>query len=162
MREYEKAAARFVLINHEDRFYIDPKTLVCPKCGRKATLNKDLEKPRWVCKGYPICNSFVYCFEGTKLPKGTLAHQKIRDLRRKCYQKLENIIRSRDMERKAAFKRVGQVLGIQYPYSNINYLMTPHLEKLLRAFELREYHVLKRIAENYDKEKENMGEESDV
>ena len=71
----------------------------CPYCGAEVLL-KDADfiyhtaKSRhwgkvWVCSNFPKCNSYVGCHQGTSLPLGRLANERLRTLKMEAHKQFE-------------------------------------------------------------------------
>ena len=68
---------------------IDRTAPRCPYCGSHTILRSAdgiyRENARndmlYVCKNYPVCDSYVRVQRGTKIPLGTVANRELRELR---------------------------------------------------------------------------------
>ena len=94
----------------------------CPYCGAEVKL-KDADfiyhtaKSRkwgkvWVCSNFPKCNSYVGCHEGTTLPLGRLANERLRTLKMEAHKQFDPIWKSGLMSRKEAYKWLADMLKI--------------------------------------------------
>ena len=71
----------------------------CPYCGSPAILrsadgiyiNNSKKTMLYVCKKYPLCDSYVRVHPGTNIPMGTLANGTLRRLRREAHKKFDQL-----------------------------------------------------------------------
>ena len=71
----------------------------CPYCGSTAILrsadgiylNNHNNTMLYVCKKYPICDSYVRVHPGTRIPMGTMANGKLRRLRTEAHWKFDQL-----------------------------------------------------------------------
>jgi hypothetical protein len=71
----------------------------CPYCGSTAILrsadgiylNNHNNTMLYVCKKYPICDSYVRVHPGTHIPMGTMANGKLRRLRTEAHWKFDQL-----------------------------------------------------------------------
>lgn len=94
----------------------------CPYCGAEVVL-KDADfiyhsaKSRqwgkvWVCSNFPKCNSYVGCHQGTTIPLGRLANERLRTLKMEAHKQFDPIWKSGLMNRKEAYKWLADMLKI--------------------------------------------------
>lgn len=97
-----------------------PRRICCPHCGAVALIRPAAEiyndpsrtDELYVCRNYPICNSYVGMHPGTRVPLGTLANGDLRNLRIKAHRKFDRIWQGGLMSRKAAYQWMASSLGI--------------------------------------------------
>ena len=71
----------------------------CPYCESPAILcsadgiyiNNPKKAMLYVCKKYPLCDSYVRVHPGTNIPMGTLANGTLRRLRREAHKKFDQL-----------------------------------------------------------------------
>ncbi len=93
--------------------------LKCPYCGRNAELkssvgiyktNKYEPQMLWVCTGYPECDSYVRCQQGTTIPLGNLANGELRALRREAHKYFDALYKDGKMSREGAYRWLSDLL----------------------------------------------------
>ena len=94
--------------------------VICCCCNKQAKIvsgNKiypkrpDLkEKLFWLCE----CGAYVGCHGNSNKPLGELAHKEVRLLRRKAHNVLDEIWKSKKMQRKEVYQWLAIKLGINY------------------------------------------------
>ena len=115
----------------------------CPYCPGKPQLAKfgnplypykEDFLPVWIC---PDCKAYVGCHPKSYRPKGFLANQEFRTLRKKAHALFDPIWKNRQMHRGKAYKRMAEILNILPDHAHISQLSIPQLKKLIRSLELR-------------------------
>ena len=108
------------------------KKVICPYCGSRAVLRSGheiVEKKRvdeylYVCKRYPVCDSYVSVQIGTTLPLGTLANRELRGLRIQAHQAIDQVIKRGILKRKDVYGWMSDVLNIPQRSAHIAMLDT--------------------------------------
>jgi ssDNA-binding Zn-finger/Zn-ribbon topoisomerase 1 len=57
----------------------------------------------YICENYPKCSAFVGVHQGTTRPLGTLADSRLRELRKQCHAKFDQLWKSKKMARYQAY-----------------------------------------------------------
>ena len=78
---------------------IDRTAPRCPYCGSHTILRSAdgiyRENARndmlYVCKNYPVCDSYVRVQRGTKIPLGTVANRELRELRAEAHRQFDKL-----------------------------------------------------------------------
>lgn len=96
--------------------------MLCPYCGAVVLLknasyvyhSKDSDKwgKVWVCSNFPKCDAYVGCHQGTEIPLGRLANEKLRTLKSEAHRQFDPIWKSGLMSRKEAYKWLATMLNI--------------------------------------------------
>lgn len=92
----------------------------CPYCGAEAVLrdsnvvygNDKYYGKMWVCKNFPKCDAYVGCHEGTTIPLGRLANQRLRNLKKEAHKQFDPLWKSGLMSRKEAYRWLADMLHI--------------------------------------------------
>lgn len=104
-----------------------PRQLRCPHCGAVAVIRPAAEiynDPRrtdemYVCRNYPVCNTYVGMHRGTRIPLGTLANGDLRNLRIKAHRKFDQIWQTGIMPRHAAYHWLADSFGMKLDDAHI-------------------------------------------
>jgi DNA-directed RNA polymerase subunit RPC12/RpoP len=112
---------------------------VCPYCGGKVSLrdSKIIYKTRsygliYLCDNYPVCSAFVGVHKGTTNPLGTLADTDLRELRKKCHAKFDDLWLNGSMARWAAYAWLQKELNMTQEQAHIGMFRTKDCLKLLK------------------------------
>lgn len=112
----------------------------CPYCGANGVLkkateiygNNAFEKYVYVCKNYPICNSYVGVHMGTLKPKGIMANGELRNKRIKAHKLFDAIWKNNIMTRKQAYRWLSYELCLEFEQAHIanfsNYMCDKTIE----------------------------------
>lgn len=112
----------------------------CPYCGANGVLkkateiygNNAFEKYVYVCKNYPICNSYVGVHMGTLKPKGIMANGDLRNKRIKAHKLFDAIWKNNIMTRKEAYRWLSYELCLGFEQAHIanfsNYMCDKTIE----------------------------------
>ena len=65
-----------------------------------------------MCSNFPKCNSYVGCHQGTTLPLGRVANERLRTLKMEAHRQFDPIWKSGLMSRKEAYKWLSTMLNI--------------------------------------------------
>lgn len=102
----------------------------CPYCGshtiyrsadgiyRENARNEML----YVCKNYPRCDSYVRVQPGTRIPLGTVANRKLRELRIEAHRQFDKLHKRGYMSKHDAYQWLGGVLGVTAREAHIGQL----------------------------------------
>ena len=101
--------------------------LKCPYCGSEAKLvngnyvygSKWGHIKMWVCKRYPMCDSYTSVHRGTDVPMGTLADTNLRNIRKQTHKLFDELWKSGYMDRKRAYRKLAHELHIDYSQAHI-------------------------------------------
>ena len=117
--------------------------MFCPYCSGKATLRSSRVVYTqdygniWVCENYPECDAFVGCHKGTDTPKGTLASEELRELRKHAHWLFDSIWKNGEMTRRQVYKRLAEVLAIPKTRAHIAMLDEDECRQLISSLQLR-------------------------
>ena len=92
----------------------------CPYCGSKALLRPASVVYRhvspseevYVCARYPVCDAYVAAHRDSRLPMGTLANRKLRQMRRDAHLALNRLWEDGYMSKKEAYRWLQVQLGL--------------------------------------------------
>ena len=102
----------------------------CPYCGSPAILRsadgiyKDNSKHvmLYVCKNYPECDAYVRVHTGTKIPVGSLADRKLRELRKTAHDYFNQLYLSGRMSKQEAYQWLSDILEAPLSEAHIGHL----------------------------------------
>jgi len=117
-----------------------PKRIICPYCGGSAVLREDKYvhgdngkgKLLYVCKNYPVCDSYVGVHEGTKVPLGTLANAELRNKRIRAHKLFDAVWKNRIMSKKEAYRWIQCMFGIAENDAHIGKFSDYRCDELMR------------------------------
>lgn len=111
----------------------------CPYCGGKVSLrdSKIIYKKRsyglvYICDNYPKCSAFVGVHKGTKKPFGTLADINLRELRKRCHSKFDDLWLNGCMARYKAYEWLQKEMEMTSHQAHIGMFRTKDCLKLLK------------------------------
>ena len=92
----------------------------CPYCGAKAVRrsaqvvrrNAGSGEEVYVCARYPVCDAYVAAHRDSRLPMGTLANRKLRQMRRDAHLALNRLWEDGYMSKKEAYRWLQVQLGL--------------------------------------------------
>lgn len=126
-------------MNDRERSYTES----CPYCPGKPVLasfghplypyRQDFHSV-WIC---PLCKAFVGCHKGGNRPKGFLANDEYKELRKIAHALFDPIWKKKEMKRWQCYKRMAEVLGIPPEEAHISQLSIEQLHKLIRSLRKR-------------------------
>lgn len=133
----------------------------CPYCGaevilRDATFIYHNSKSKdwgnmWVCSNYPKCNSYVGCHQGTSLPLGRLANERLRTLKMEAHKQFDPIWKSGLMNRKDAYKWLSSMLGISMEECHIGLFDIKMCQKVIHLCKKQNNHKINEYKEKTQK-----------
>ena len=99
---------------------IDRTAPRCPYCGSHTILRSAdgiyRENARndmlYVCKNYPVCDSYVRVQRGTKIPLGTVANRELRELRAEAHRQFDKLYKHGYMSKHDAYQWLGGILSV--------------------------------------------------
>lgn len=102
----------------------------CPYCGSVAILRSaegiyrshSAGKMLYVCKKYPICDSYVRVHPGTSIPMGTLANKKLRELRQEAHRCFDQLYLQGLMTKDEAYLWLAEIVAAPLAQAHIGYL----------------------------------------
>ena len=102
----------------------------CPYCGSVAILRSaegiyrshSAGKMLYVCKKYPICDSYVRVHPGTKIPMGTMANGELRRLRHEAHKYFNQLYDSGYMTKDDAYRWLAAILSAPQNQAHIGLL----------------------------------------
>jgi len=103
------------------RFDKEGKDLKCHDCGCGAKLINSKEVYgasyglMWVCQNFPKCNNRVGCKKGTTTPIGELAGEDLRNLRKKIYEIIDTLFRTKKQNINQLYDEIGIKFGL-FPF----------------------------------------------
>ena len=80
------------------------------------------------------CNAYVGVHKGTNKPKGTLANEKLRKLRKQCHDKFDPYWKNGKIKRASAYKRLSRALCIDAKNCHIGMFDEETCVKMLALF----------------------------
>ncbi len=111
--------------------------IFCPECGLPAVI-MDSSKiygcsygPVWACSSWPACDTYVGCHRGTERPLGTMAGATVRLARRKAHRAFDAIWRTNRLTREAAYRRLGDFMGLCVDACHIGRFDVAQCERVL-------------------------------
>ena len=102
----------------------------CPYCGSAAILRSaegiyrshSAGKMLYVCKKYPICDSYVRVHPGTSIHMGTLANKKLRELRQETHRSSDQLYLRGLMTKDEAYLWLAGIVAAPLSEAHIGYL----------------------------------------
>ena len=90
----------------------------CPYCGGHSVLksaegiykNNSRDTMLYVCKNYPVCDSYVRVHPGSKIPMGTMANGELRRLRHEAHKYFNQLYESGYMTKDDAYRWLAAIL----------------------------------------------------
>lgn len=124
----------------------------CPYCGAEAhlkdasfiyhtTQSKKWGKV-WVCDNFPECNSYVGCHEGTEIPLGRLANERLRTLKKEAHRQFDPIWKSGLMSRREAYKWLADMLNIPLDECHIGMFDIKMCQKVIHLCKRQDNEVI--------------------
>ena len=94
------------------------KQMRCPYCGASVELrsaegiykNNNRDTMLYVCKNYPVCDSYVRVHPGSKIPMGTMANGELRRLRHEAHKYFNQLYESGYMTKDDAYRWLAAIL----------------------------------------------------
>ena len=102
-------------------------TFVYPNHCRKEKRNSKM----WVCSNFPKCNAYVGCHEGTEIPLGRVANERLRTLKKEAHRQFDPIWKSGLMSRKDAYKWLADMLKISFEECHIGLFDVKMCQKVI-------------------------------
>ena len=95
------------------------KDLVCPYCGAELNIensnivykNRKRGNKVLICSNFPECKTWVNCDEHDK-PLGTVANGKLRFLRQKAHESLNELLKTGAVKRRNIYKMISKEFHI--------------------------------------------------
>lgn len=102
----------------------------CPYCGgtvifRSADgIYRDNSRGimLYVCSHYPECDTYVRAQKGTRIPVGSMANRKLRNLRKVAHDSFDRLYRTGLMSKQDAYRWLAGILGTPMSEAHIGYL----------------------------------------
>jgi hypothetical protein len=115
-------------------------TKQCPYCGGKVILadsariyNGQSYGLVYICSNYGHgCDAFVGVHKGTKRPLGTLANNELRNLRKRCHFKFDELWKSGKATRKEAYHWLHEVMELSKRQAHIAKFDVQQCEQFLK------------------------------
>lgn len=115
------------------------KPPVCPYCGDVAEFTDsgvvygrsygDL----WLCKNYPVCDSYVGTHKETGEALGSMANKELRNWRKQAHSEFDVIWRKGHLSRKGAYKWMMSALKIDESEAHIGMFDVDRCKALIEA-----------------------------
>jgi len=86
----------------------------------------------YVCSNYPEYDAYVRVHEGTNIPVGTLADQKLRSLRKQAHDNFNRLYLSGRMSRDDAYSWLACILQAPPSQAHIGYLSEYYCQRVIR------------------------------
>lgn len=118
------------------------ESLDCPYCGDYAILadakvvygqGRNYGK-LWICRNYPVCDTFVGCHKGTDTPKGTLANKELREWRIRAHEKFDITWKFGGMKRGEAYKLLMEKINVEGSEVHIGSMNIEQCKKVVEIF----------------------------
>lgn len=114
--------------------------VICPYCNCSALLVKGCEiyphraelaeQFYWIC---PQCKAYSGCHKGQGRPRGTLANEELRRLRRKVHWLFDPTWKNAGIQREDGYVWLARKLNIPYIAAISGYLMLSYVKELLKC-----------------------------
>ena len=85
----------------------------------------------YVCKNYPICDSYVRVQPGTKIPMGTMANGELRRLRTEAHWHFDQLYKRGYMTKDDAYRWLAVVLCVPLNQAHIGMLGEYYCKKVI-------------------------------
>ena len=135
---------------------IDRTAPRCPYCGSHTILRSAdgiyRENARndmlYVCKNYPVCDSYVRVQRGTKIPLGTVANRELRELRAEAHRQFDKLYKHGYMSKHDAYQWLGGILSVPAKQAHIAQLSLLSCNLVIREAkkQVNWYHMRKMAA----------------
>jgi len=116
-----------------------PDNIRCPYCGSRAILrsangiykenSKDVQL--YVCANYPKCDAYVRVHQGTVIPVGSLADQKLRALRKTAHDHFNKLYLTGIMSKDEAYAWLAGILQSPRSQAHIGYLSEYYCQQVI-------------------------------
>ena len=135
---------------------IDRTAPRCPYCGSHTILRSADGIYRenahndmlYVCKNYPVCDSYVRVQRGTKIPLGTVANRELRELRAEAHRQFDKLYKHGYMSKHDAYQWLGGILSVPAKQAHIAQLSLLSCNLVIREAkkQVNWYHMRKMAA----------------
>lgn len=111
----------------------------CPYCGAGVSLANSIRVYGadygllYLCDRYPACDAYVGAHRGTDRPLGTLANAELRSWRNRAHAAFDPLWRDGAMTRKAAYRLMCELLGIERREAHIAMFDVERCKQLIEA-----------------------------
>lgn len=134
------------------------QSMRCPYCGAPAILrsadgiyyDNSRDAMLYVCSNYPQCDAYVRVHPGTKIPMGTMANHRVRELRRQAHHEFDKLYKSGIMTRQEAYYWLAYMISAPLSQAHIGYLGEYYCEAVIK--ESRKLLISKQVAKKPKKE----------
>lgn len=137
---------------------IDRTAPRCPYCGSHTILRSAdgiyRENARndmlYVCKNYPVCDSYVRVQRGTKIPLGTVANRELRELRAEAHRQFDKLYKHGYMSKHDAYQWLGGILSVPAKQAHIAQLSLLSCNLVIREAkkQVNWYHIHLRLGQS--------------
>ena len=111
----------------------------CPYCGSHSILknaegiykNNSRDTMLYVCKNYPVCDSYVRVQSGTKIPMGTMANGELRRLRTEAHWNFDQLYKRGYMTKDDAYRWLASILCVPLNQAHIGMLGEYYCKKVI-------------------------------
>ena len=102
----------------------------------------------YVCKNYPVCDSYVRVQRGTKIPLGTVANRELRELRAEAPRQFDKLYKHGYMSKHDAYQWLGGILSVPAKQAHIAQLSLLSCNLVIREAkkQVNWYHMRKMAA----------------
>jgi len=116
-----------------------PASIRCPYCGSHAILRSadgiyrenSRDVKLYVCANYPNCDSYVRVHQGTVIPVGSLADQKLRALRKTAHDHFDKLHMTGLMSKDEAYAWLAGILQSPRSQAHIGYLSEYYCQQVI-------------------------------
>jgi len=118
----------------------------CPYCGADTKIVHSSEIYNGkdfgfslICSNYPKCDAYSSCHNKTKVPKGSVANKKLRELRSLAHLKFDKIWKSKILTRNDAYYFLSKLINKNLEECHIGQSTEKECIKLLKKLEERNW-----------------------
>lgn len=83
----------------------------------------------WHCN---LCDAWVGCLDKSKVPMGSLANQKLRNLRQRCHKEFDVVWKSGEISRSRAYSLLAEAMKLPQSKAHIGMFSLEQCTRLLR------------------------------